>query len=131
MTDGRLGPVQHQLHAVGLGERDAALQAGDATHLDDIWLHHPHPGIDQVGHACKRVGLLAGGDGDVELARHLAQLLGMVVDDGVIERIKRTLQNAAAPPTSDYPVGRKGWFACSRWRRLPLLAQSGNSMVAS
>lgn len=36
---------------------------------------NPHPGIDQVGQRRKRVGLLAGGDGDVELARQLAQFL--------------------------------------------------------
>jgi hypothetical protein len=66
MTDGWLGLVRHPLHAVGLGERDAALEAGDAAHLDDVRLHHPHPSIDQVGQRRKRVRLLADGEGPMK-----------------------------------------------------------------
>ena len=59
------GLVRHQFHPVRLAQRGTAHQPGDAAHIDDIWLHHGHPGVDHVVHPGQGVGLLAGGNRDV------------------------------------------------------------------
>ena len=72
VADGRLRLVRHEFDAMRDADRRALHQAGDAAHLDDVGLHHAHAGIDHVDERLQRVGLLAGGDGDVEPLRHLA-----------------------------------------------------------
>ena len=85
MADRRLRLVRHQLDAVRIGQRDAAHQAGDAAHLDDVGLHHPDPGRDQIRQPGERVGLFAGRDRDVEPLRHFAHCLHMVVLHRLLE----------------------------------------------
>ncbi len=85
MADGRLGLMRHELDAVRMRQCNAAHQAGDPAHLDDVGLHHADPGSDQIGNAGERIGLLPGRDRDVELACDLAHRLDMVVLDRLLE----------------------------------------------
>ena len=85
VADRRLRLMRHEFDAMRIGQRNAAHQAGNPAHLDDVGLHHPDPGRDQIGESSERVGLFAGGDGDVERPRHLAHRLDMVVLHRLLE----------------------------------------------
>ena len=96
------GAARARRRARGPARRSAA--AGDAAHLDDVRLHHAHPGHDQVGQRRQGVGLLAGGDGDVEPPRDLAHRPDMVVLHRLLEPpVAELLEH---PPDADRAAGR-------------------------
>jgi hypothetical protein len=73
-------------------------QAGDATHLDDVGLHHPDARMDDVDEGLERVGLLGRRDRNVEALRDLAHAAHVVVLHGLLEPdVAEFLERAADP----------------------------------
>jgi hypothetical protein len=85
MTDHRLRLMRDELDTMSICQRNAPHQTGNSAHLDDIGLYHTNAGRDQIGDPGERVGLLAGGDGDIELLRDLAHRLYMVMLHRLLE----------------------------------------------
>src|SRR5215472_9084129 len=79
MADGRLRLMWDELNAMRVRQCRAPHQPSDATHLDDVGLHHANTGRDQIRQASESVGLLAGRDCDVKPAGDLTHRLDVVV----------------------------------------------------